>query len=422
MKETASRKVVVMGQGYVGLPLAVSAVEAGHAVIGYEPESSRLARLRSGRSYVEDIGSDRLSAALAAGYRPTDDPSTLAGFDVAIIAVPTPLRERTPDLRAVAEASATIGAHLRPGATVVLESTTYPGTTEEVVGPILERSSGLCPGRDFHLGYSSERIDPGNRTWTLVNTPKLVSGVDETSLKTIADFYSSFVEVVVPVSRPAVAELAKLVENTFRHVNIALVNELAMFADELGIDVGEAIEAAATKPFGFMRFDPGPGVGGHCLPIDPTYLSWRVRTSLNRSFRFVDLANDINDHMPEYVARRVGQALNRRRQSLNGARVLIVGLAYKRNSGDCRESPALALAARLSAAGAVVAGADPHVVEGLGLPGLNRVPLSVAELAAADAVVLVTDHDAFDLELIRAHARFVFDTRRRLHGPNVEAL
>jgi UDP-N-acetyl-D-glucosamine dehydrogenase len=423
MTEFTARAVVVMGQGYVGLPLAVRAAEAGHRVVGFEPDPSRLAMLQAGHSYVDDVSTARLRPALESGrYRATDGPDDLARYDVAIIAVPTPLRDRMPDLSAVRSAAVTLSPYLRPGATVVLESTTYPGTTDEVVGPTLAAHSGLHPGADFHLGYSSERIDPGNSQWTLVNTPKLVSGVDETSLKEIADFYATFVEQVVPVSQPCVAELAKLVENTFRHVNIALVNELAMFASELGIDIGEAIDAAATKPFGFMRFEPGPGVGGHCLPIDPTYLSWRVRSTLNRSFRFVELANDINDHMPEYVTRRLADALNHRRRAVNGASVLLLGLAYKKNSGDYRESPALKIAALLAAAGAEVRAADPHVVERLCLPGVTRVDASSAELEAADVVVVVTDHDCFDWEMVRARARFIFDTRRRLHGPHVEAL
>jgi UDP-N-acetyl-D-glucosamine dehydrogenase len=423
MSDFTARTVVVMGQGYVGVPLAVRAAEAGHHVVGFEPDPRRLGMLAEGRSYVEDIPAARLRSALASGhYRPTCEADDLACYDVAVIAVPTPLRDRVPDLSAVEDAAATLSPYLRPGATVVLESTTYPGTTDEIVGPVLEGGSGLCPGADFHLGYSSERIDPGNGRWTLDNTPKLVSGVDETSLKAIAEFYATFVDQVVPVSRPCVAELAKLIENTFRHVNIALVNELAMFASELDIDIGEAIDAAATKPFGFMRFDPGPGVGGHCLPIDPTYLSWRVRNTLNRSFRFVELANDINDHMPEYVTRRLAEALNRRRRAVNGARILLLGLAYKKNSGDCRESPALEIAARLTAAGAEVRAADPHVVEELSLPGVTRVTATEAEVAAADVVMLVTDHDSFDREMVRSRARFVFDTRRQIHGPNVEAL
>jgi UDP-N-acetyl-D-glucosamine dehydrogenase len=423
MSEQLPVRVVVMGQGYVGLPLAMRAAQVGHWVTGFEPDPARLARLIEGDSYVEDVADAVLHEQLATGrYRPSSDAASLAGFDVAVIAVPTPLRDRTPDLSAVESAAQALAGHLRPGATVVLESTTYPGTTEELIAPILEAGSGLRAGSDFHLGYSSERIDPGNRTSSLVNTPKLVSGVDETSLKAITAFYEALVDHVVPVSRPSVAELAKLLENTFRHVNIALVNELAMFAHELGIDIGEAIDAAATKPFGFMRFDPGPGVGGHCLPVDPSYLSWQVRRSLGRSFRFVELANDINEHMPEYVASRVSEILNRHQRPVNGSRILLLGLAYKRNSGDCRESPGLALAGRLIELGAQVRAADPHVSLDLCLEGMVRVQASAEEVAAADLVVLVTDHDAFDLMSLARSASPVLDTRRRVPGDLVERL
>ena len=423
MSEQSVVSVVVMGQGYVGLPLAMRAAQVGYCVTGFEPDPARLARLIDGDSYIEDVGDSVLRAHLATGrYRPTADAAAMAGFDVAVIAVPTPLRDRSPDLSAVESAAQALAGHLRPGGTVVLESTTYPGTTEELVAPILEAGSGLRAGSDFHLGYSSERIDPGNRTWSLINTPKLVSGVDETSLKVITAFYEALVDHVVPVSGPSVAELAKLLENTFRHVNIALVNELAMFAHELGIDIGEAIDAAATKPFGFMRFDPGPGVGGHCLPVDPSYLSWQVRRSLGRSFRFVELANDINEHMPEYVARRATEILNRHQRPVNGSRVLLLGLAYKRNSGDCRESPGLALASRLVELGAQVVAADPHVSPDLCLAGMVRVQATAAEIAAADLVVLVTDHDAFDLTSLGCSATPVLDTRRSVPGDIAERL
>ncbi|MHB1930781.1 MAG: nucleotide sugar dehydrogenase [Acidimicrobiales bacterium] len=411
-----------MGQGYVGLPLAMRAVEVGHRVFGFEPDPRRLAMLGAGESYVEDVSSEDLSRALASGRYHAGAHEGLDRFDVAVIAVPTPLRDRAPDLSAVEAASRALAPHLTPGAIVVLESTTYPGTTEEVVGPILEGGSGLRAGIEFHLGYSSERIDPGNRTWRLVNTPKLVSGVNEQSLAAIRGFYEEIVDAVVPVSHPGVAELAKLLENTFRHVNIALVNELAVFAHELGIDVWEAIDAASTKPFGFMRFEPGPGVGGHCLPVDPSYLSWRVRQDLGRDFRFVELANDINDHMPEHVVRRVTELLNRNCRAVNGSRILLLGLAYKRNSGDCRESPALAIAGRLVALGADVRAADPHVVESLALPGVTRVDPSPSEIGAADVVVVLTDHDAFDLEAVARDARLVFDTRHHVPGKAVEHL
>ncbi|MEY2568049.1 MAG: UDP-N-acetyl-D-glucosamine dehydrogenase, partial [Actinomycetota bacterium] len=401
-------KLAVMGQGYVGLPLAVRAAEVGHDVVGFDPDTARIKLLAAGESFVEDIPSAQLAAAVASGrYVASDDPASLADFDVAVITVPTPLREGAPDLSYIEDATTMLAGHLRPGATVVLESTTYPGTTEELVAPLLEAGSGLVAGEGFHLGYSPERIDPGNPTFGLVNTPKVVSGVDGASLAAVRSFYDTIVEVTVPVSTPKEAELTKLLENTFRHVNIALVNELAMFAADLGIDVWEAIDAASTKPFGYLRFTPGPGVGGHCLPIDPSYLSWRVKLALGKSFRFVELANDINDHMPDYVVRRLTEALNRRRQAVNGSRILLLGLAYKANTGDDRESPAVVVAERLLSLGAEVRVADPHVLSDHIDGHVERVEVTVDELVAADAVVLLTDHDAFDLDAVRTHARYV---------------
>ena len=417
-------KVAVVGQGYVGLPLAMRAVEVGYDVVGYEVDDSRVKRLAAGESYVEDVASEALAAALASGrYRPSSSEDALDGFDVAVVTVPTPLREGVPDLSHIESSGEVLARHLRPGAMVVLESTTYPGTTEELLGPILEEGSGLVPGEGFHLGYSPERIGPRNPAWGMANTPKVVSGVGPSSLAAVRAFYDTLVERTVPVSSPKEAELCKLLENTFRHVNIALVNELAMFANDLDIDVWEAIEAAGTKPFGFMAFTPGPGVGGHCLPIDPSYLSWRVRRRLGQSFRFVELANDVNDHMPDYVVRRLTVALNRRRLAVNGSRVLLLGLAYKRNTSDARESPAMAVAERLAALGAEVRAVDPHVLEEQVGRRAPLVELTVAELEAADAVVLLTDHDAFDLGAVAAHARFVLDTRHRLApAPTVEFL
>ena len=417
-------KLAVMGQGYVGLPLAMRAVEVGHTVVGFDTDAGRIKLLAAGESYVEDIPSEQLAAAIATGrYTAADDPAALADFDVAVITVPTPLREGAPDLSFMENASSLLAVHLRPGATVVLESTTYPGTTEELVAPLLEEGSGLSAGSDFHLGYSPERIDPGNPDFGLVNTPKVVSGIDAASLAAVQAFYDTIVEQTVPVSTPKEAELTKLLENTFRHVNIALVNEIAMFAADLGIDVWEAIDAASTKPFGYLRFTPGPGVGGHCLPIDPSYLSWRVRRTLGQSFRFVELANDVNDHMPDYVVRRLGFALNRKQRALNGARVLLLGLAYKRNTGDARESPSTIVAERLLALGAEVRAADPHVLAGHVDTRVTRVDCTPAELAAADAVVLLVDHDAFDLAEVAAHAPYVLDTRNRLpQADSVERL
>src|SRR4051812_40063598 len=386
-------KLVVIGQGYVGLPLSMRAVDAGYQVIGYDVDENRVKRLSVGQSFVEDVSDQQLRQALESGrFEVSTDARSARGFDVAVITVPTPLREGNPDLTYIEQASQAIARYIRPGATVVLESTTYPGTTEELVAPILEEGSGLIAGNDFFLGYSPERIDPGNPTWNFVNTPKVVSGINAESLEAIQAFYESVVDRTVPVGSVKVAELTKLLENTFRHVNIALVNELAMFATDLGIDVWEALDAASTKPFGYMRFTPGPGVGGHCLPIDPSYLSWRVKRSLGQSFRFVELANDINEHMPDYVVRRLQAALNGRRKALNGSRILLLGLAYKRNTSDARESPAIEIARLLAAMGADVRAADPHVRENVDVP-VTCVEATREEVSAADAVVVLADHD-----------------------------
>ncbi len=420
-EQAGSPTLVVIGQGYVGLPLALRAAEQGFDVVGFDVDADRIKRLAAGDSFIEDITDRRLTDALASGrYRPSDRPDDVAGFDVAVIDVPTPLEEGIPNLSYVEGASRLLAGHLRAGATVILESTSYPGTTEELVVPILEDGSGLTAGTDFHVGYSPERIDPGNPTWKLENTPKVVSGIDEASLQVVQGFYDRVVERTVAVSGTREAELTKLLENTFRHVNIALVNELAMFAADLDIDVWEAIDAASTKPFGYLRFTPGPGVGGHCLPIDPSYLSWKVRRSLGQPFRFVELANDVNEHMPDYVVRRLMLAFNRMGRTINGSRVLLLGLAYKRNTGDAREAPGTVIAQSLAALGCEVRVADPHLLgDSLAFP---LVDVTVHELAAADAVVVVTDHDAFDYDLVRDHSRYVLDTRNRLTGPTIERL
>jgi UDP-N-acetyl-D-glucosamine dehydrogenase len=383
-------RVVVVGQGYVGLPLAIRAAEVGHRVVGYDVDVNRIKSLVAGESYVEDIPTAQLAAALESGnYLPTADERDLSGFDVAVITVPTPLRKGIPDLSYVESASRALARYLRRGAAVVLESTTYPGTTEDLVRPLLEEGSGLTAGVDFLLGYSPERIDPGNQSWTISNTPKLVAGIDSAATDALVAFYGTLTSAPVPVSSPKVAELAKLIENTFRHVNIALVNEIAMYAHELDIDIWEAIDAASSKPFGFMRFTPGPGVGGHCLPVDPEYLSWRVHQTLGRRFRFIEL-----------------------------------GLAYKANTSDARESPALRVTELLLQFGAHVSAADPHVLEPTSVDKrVERVTFSREELAAADAVVILTDHDEFDYDLVREHSRYVLDCRRRLRaGDNVDVL
>jgi UDP-N-acetyl-D-glucosamine dehydrogenase len=420
--ELGSSKVVVVGQGYVGLPLAMQAVRVGYEVVGFDIDEGRVERLASADSYVEDVPCSQLAEALATGrYLPTTDPEHFGGFDVALITVPTPLEKGAPDLSFIEEAGRSLSPYLGQGATVVLESTTYPGTTEELLAALLEDGSGLVAGEDFHLGYSPERIDPGNPRFGLVNTPKVVSGVNPASLAAVRGFYDSIVDKTVAVSRPREAELTKLIENTFRHVNVALVNELAMFAADLDVDVWEALDAADTKPFGFMRFNPGPGVGGHCLPIDPSYLSWHVRTALGRSFRFVELANDVNDHMPEYVVQRLTLALNRRRLAVCGSRVLLLGLAYKPNTSDRRESPAMAVAHGLLRLGAHVRYVDDHVTD-IDASGLVRAKIGEEEVHDADAVVLLTDHSDVDYDFVAAHARYVLDTRRRCRGDAVEYL
>jgi UDP-N-acetyl-D-glucosamine dehydrogenase len=397
------------------------AVEAGFDVVGFDVDVVRIKRLAAGESHVEDVTSDQVARALATGrYEATNDPARTRGFDVAVIDVPTPLTDGAPNLSHVADAAAMLAGSLSSGATVILESTTYPGTTEDLVAGILEERSGLVPGRDFHLGYSPERIDPGNATWHFVNTPKVVSGINKDSLQAVQRFFDRLVDRTVPVSGTREAELTKLLENTFRHVNIALVNELTMFAEAMGIDVWEAIDAASTKPFGYLRFTPGPGVGGHCLPIDPSYLSWKVRRSLGQSFQFVDLANDINARMPDYVVSRLTLALNRDKLSVNGSRVLLLGVAYKRNTGDIRESPGVVIAQSLSALGADVRVSDPHVP--LGTTDLFQVELTEDEVQEADAVVVVTDHDTFDYDMVRERARYVLDTRNRISGPRIESL
>ncbi|MBC7597234.1 MAG: nucleotide sugar dehydrogenase, partial [Kineosporiaceae bacterium] len=322
----ANKKAVIVGQGYVGLPVAMRAVEVGYDVVGIDLDERRIQSLRDGVSFVDDILHEQLREVLASGrYLPTTDYDDTAGFDIAVITVPTPLRESLPDLSFIEESSKSLAQRLTVGATVILESTTYPGTTEELVVPILEAGSGLVAGVDFFVGYSPERIDPGNATWGFVETPKVISGLNAASLERVQKFYGDLVNTTVPVSSPKEAELTKLLENTFRHVNIALVNELAIFGHQLGVNVWESIEAASTKPFGFMKFTPGPGVGGHCLPVDPSYLSWQVRRKLGQNFRFVELANDINDHMPDYVIQRLMLMLNKDGKAINGSRVVLVG-------------------------------------------------------------------------------------------------
>ncbi|MFI9248019.1 nucleotide sugar dehydrogenase [Streptomyces sp. NPDC053086] len=412
--------VVVAGQGYVGLPLAVRAAEVGHGVVGYDVDTDRIKRLTAGDSYVRDVDSSRLRAVLDSGaYSATADTAALAGFDIAVITVPTPLTEGVPDLTYIESCARTLGEHLRPGATVVLESTSYPGTTEELLLPILEEVSGLKGGVDFLAGFSPERI--GNKRWSFDGTPKLVSGINTTSLDVIKGFYDGIFQTTVPVSGTKVAELAKLIENTFRFVNISMVNEMAMLAASLGVNIWEAIDAAATKPFGFTRFTPGPGVGGHCLPVDPMFLSWKAQQELGVPFRFAELAADVNRHMPDYVVRRVVEGLDKRGLPARGSRVLLLGLTYKFNATDLRNSPSARVAELLIDLGADVRGAEPNVPSDAKLD-VPRVDATPDEVAAADAVVLLMDHPRFDLPMIEKCATYVLDCRNRLSGANVETL
>ncbi|MEY2226842.1 nucleotide sugar dehydrogenase [Streptomyces sp. BF23-19] len=415
-------QIVVAGQGYVGLPLAVRAAEVGHRVVGYDVDPHRVQQLAAGDSYVEDVASYRLRTVLGSrAYSATADAGALAGYDLAVITVPTPLRDGVPDLTYIEACARTLGEHLRPGAAVVLESTTYPGTTEDVLLPILEETSGLKGGVDFHVGFSPERIAPGNKRWSFEGTPKLVSGIDATSLEVIKEFYDGIFHTTVPVSGPRVAELAKLIENTFRLINISMINELATLTDRLGVNVWEAIEAAGTKPFGFTGFTPGPGVGGHCLPVDPLFLSWKIREDLGVPFRFVELADDVNRHMPDYVVQRVVDALDRRGIPVGTARILLLGLTYKINATDLRNSPSARVAELLTGLGADVRGAEPNIPDGAELT-VRRVDATPEEVAAADAVVLLMDHALFDLPMIQQHAAWVLDCRNRMSGANVEVL
>jgi nucleotide sugar dehydrogenase len=414
--------IAVVGLGYVGLPLVIEASEAGLEVVGIDTNAALVSDLAAGHSHVEDISDEGLGRALAAGFTPTTDPAVSAGVEAIIITVPTPLDNHLPDLTAVRAATTAIGDHLQTGQLIVLESTSYPGTTEEVVRPLLEERSGLKAGIDFHLAFSPERIDPGNPTFGLRNTPKVVGGINAESTAAAAALYGKFCDQVVTVSGTREAELSKLLENTYRHVNIALVNEMAIFCYDMGIDLWEAIRAAATKPFGFQAFYPGPGVGGHCIPIDPNYLSTRVR-DLGYPFRFVELAQEINNQMPAYVAERVLRLLNRHKQTTNGANILLLGVAYKADISDVRETPADDVARHLISLGASVSYADPHV-ERFVVDGreLERHEDWMDAIRQTDLVVLLAAHRVFDLEAIAAAAPLLLDTRGVMSGERVARL
>ena len=414
--------LVVIGLGYVGLPVVLEAVQAGIHCVGLDNSSRIVTGLNAGTSHVDDISDEQVGKLLSLGFQATSEPSVLQNANVVVICVPTPLREdQSPDLGAVTSASQAIRDFLHPGMLVVLESTTYPGTTDGLVRGILEES-GLIAGRDFNLAFSPERIDPGNPQYGLKNTPKVVGGFTPACTERAANFYSLFVDTVVRTRGTREAELAKLLENTYRHVNIALVNEMSIFCHELGIDLWDSIDAAATKPFGFTAFYPGPGVGGHCIPIDPNYLSYQVR-SLGYQFRFVELAEEISNRMPGYVVRRVQDLLNEHTQSLKGAKVLLLGLTYKPNISDQRETPSRDVANLLIEKGALVSGFDPHVshfdVDSGVLPLATNL---VVALGDCDVAILLQTHSAFDLDEIARLAPIVFDTRGRMRHDNVERL
>jgi nucleotide sugar dehydrogenase len=415
--------LVVIGLGYVGLPLAQEATRAGLTVGGYDVTARVVDGLNAGSSHVDDLSDADVAVMVAAGFRASTDPSILADADVAVICVPTPLSEDGgPDLRAVNSAVRAVADHLHPGMLVILESTTYPGTTDEEVRPVLE-AGGLVAGVDFHLAFSPERIDPGNPVYGMKNTPKVVGGQTPACTAAAVAFYSKFVDTVVPTKGTREAETAKLLENTYRHINIALVNEMARFCHELDIDLWSVIEAARTKPFGFQAFYPGPGVGGHCIPIDPNYLSYNVRAKLGYPFRFVELAQEINAGMPEYVVRRIQDLLNEESKSLRGARVLLLGVTYKPDIADQRESPAKPLAQQLMAKGADVVFHDPHVQEWrVAGTSVTRADDLDAELAKADVSILLQNHSSYDLEEIAATARLLFDTRGKVAAEGVARL
>jgi UDP-N-acetyl-D-glucosamine dehydrogenase len=405
-----SSEIAIVGAGYVGVPLAQTFAEAGRRVVLVDVSAERVEQLNRGESYIEDVPSEALKVLVGNGLRATTDYDALREADAILIALPTPLsKQREPDLSIVLSASEEIGPRLRRGHLVVLESTTYPGTTREQVQPILERTSGLRAGEDFHLAFSPERVDPGNTRWTTRNVPKVVGGITQTCTERAAELYSCAIDTIHEVSTPEAAELTKLLENIFRSVNIALVNELAQLCDRMDIDVWEVINAAATKPFGFMSFQPGPGLGGHCIPIDPFYLTWKAR-EYGFYTEFIELAGKVNESMPYFCRSLVSQALNHAKErSLKGARILVLGVAYKPDIGDMRESPALKLIALLQNAGSDVSYHDPHVPQfdehGL---AMSSAPL---EPGAYDCVVIVTDHSSIDYERLVDDAQLVVDLR-----------
>jgi UDP-N-acetyl-D-glucosamine dehydrogenase len=418
--KSGEARVGIIGLGYVGLPLAVEFAKAGLHVIGYDVDQSKVDMLMAGKSYIPDVPCEELVEVVKAGtFKATTDQRELENVDVIDICVPTPLRKtRDPDLSYVVKAIEATAAVLRKGQLIILESTTYPGTTEEVAQPALE-AGGLKVGRDFFLAFSPERVDPGNKTYTTKNIPKVVGGIDQASTELAAALYGKVVGKVVKVGNTRVAEMVKLLENTFRAVNIGLVNEIALMCHRLDIDVWEVIDAAGTKPFGFMPFYPGPGLGGHCIPIDPFYLSWKARQN-GFECRFIELAGNVNGAMPEFVVERVTDALNSAKKSINGSKIHVLGVAYKKDVGDVRESPALDIIELLHRRGATLSYSDPFV-SSLTI-GDTSLDSTEPQNGSVDCAVICTNHSAFDYDAIVRKYPLIVDTRNALRGRNSPAI
>jgi len=419
--EDHSASIGVIGLGYVGLPLAVVLAQAGFHVIGVDNSAEKVALLKQGRSYIEDVPDEVVSALVREGsFEATTDVEALSNVDGVSICVPTPLRKTgDPDLSYIVSATQSLKKALHSGMVVILESTTYPGTTREMVLPELEES-GLKVGQDIFLAFSPERVDPGREDWTTINTPKVIGGVTPVCTEVACAMYGGAMDRIVPVSSTEVAEMTKLLENTFRAVNIGLVNEMALMCDRLGIDVWEVIEAAGTKPFGFMKFTPGPGLGGHCIPIDPLYLSWKLK-SVKYTARFIELASEINTNMPRVVVARLQDALNDQRKPIKGSRILVLGVAYKPDISDMRESPALDVIGLLKEKGADVVYYDPFVPQ-LSHEGwdLQSLPDLMKGAEESDAVVIITNHAALDYDGLAEHASLIFDTRNAMQAAGIE--
>jgi UDP-N-acetyl-D-glucosamine dehydrogenase len=415
--ESREARMGVIGLGYVGLPLSVEFARAGFKVTGFDVDVQKVESLREGQSYIEDVSSEDLQSVMADGrLQATTDFSDLARLDVINICVPTPLtNSKDPDLSHMTGAMQEILRRMRSGQLVILGSTTYPGTTHDLFVPILEQS-GLKVGEDFSLAFAPERIDPGNKNYRVRNVPKVVGGETPVCTELACAVYATIFDEVVPVTNSQSAEMVKILENTFRAINIGLANEVALMCEKLDLDVWEVIDAAATKPYGYMKFVPGPGLGGHCIPVDPSYLSWKMK-SLNFNARFIELAAEINTHMPDHVARRAADLLNEDRLAVNGARVLILGVAYKKNVGDMRESPSIDVIGLLADKGAEITYHDPHVRE-CQIAGVTykNVDLTAEVLAASDLVVILTDHESVDYDLVAQHAPRIFDTRNAMKG------